>query len=121
MEAAESGSGFAGAELREQSRELAVFGVGDPPPALVTVMDDAPDNVRVTWHRAPYSLAELLTELRRIMTAYPQIHAGGPNHDGTGISLVTDDRSLLDAPDARAALQALYPVTIEHGGPVTAA
>jgi hypothetical protein len=112
---AASAPGFAGGEVRSESHELLVFGVGEPTAALAAMMDEAPDTLRVSWHPAPYSLAELTVEVKRVMTANPGITTGGARHDGTGISFTTTDRSLLDSRDPQAALETLYPVTIEFG------
>jgi hypothetical protein len=119
LEMARSFSSYAGAELRYETRELLVFGVGEPTAAMVALMSEAPPNIRVSWHAAPYSLAELTSEVKRLMTALRgRLYTGGARHDGTGLTFTTDDRSLLEADDPQAALDTLYPVNIEYGEPV---
>jgi hypothetical protein len=123
MEVAQASPSYAGSEIRHETRELLVFGVGEPTPALVALMDEAPAYVRVSWHAAPYSRAELTAELQRIMTTTTlrgRLYTGSARH-GTGMTFTTDDRSLLDADDPQVALGTPYPVTIEYGEPVVPA
>jgi len=120
MEIAQASPSYAGSEIRHETRELLVFGVGEPTAALVALMDEAPANIRVSWHAAPFSLAELTAEVQRIMTSTAlrgRLYSGGARHDGTGMTFTTDDRSLLDADDPQAAVGTHYPVTIEYGEP----
>ena len=124
MEVAQASPNYAGSEIRHETRELLVFGVGEPTPALVALMNEAPANVRVSWHAAPYSRAELRAERQRIMTATTltgRLYTGSVRHDGTGMTFTTDDRSLLDADDPQVALGTPYPVTVEYGEPVVPA
>jgi hypothetical protein len=119
LEMARSSPRFSGAELRYETRELLLFGVGEPTAALIALMDGAPSNIRISWHAAPYSLAELTSEVKRIMTASRgRLHTGGARHDGAGLTFSTDDRMLLEADDPQAALDSRYPVTIRYGEPV---
>jgi hypothetical protein len=122
VEIAEASPSYAGSEIRHETREFLVFGVGEPTAALVALIDEAPSSIRVSWHTAPYSLAELTAEVKRIMTATAlraRLYTGGARHDGTGMTFTTDDRSLLDADDPQVALGTVYPVNIEYGKPVT--
>jgi hypothetical protein len=118
MEIAQSCPGYAGTQLRHETRELLVFGRGEPTPAMRALIDQTSDDLRVSWHPSPYSLAELTDEVKRIMYAQQsRIHSGGARHDGTGMTFTTTDRSLMEAHDPQAALGSRYPVTIEYGEP----
>jgi hypothetical protein len=109
---------YAGAEIRHATREFIIFAMGEPSPPVAAVLQQAPDIVRITWRRAPYTQAELTSEMRRIMSRFHgRLTSGGARHDGTGIELTTTDAQLLGAPDPRAVLECRYPVTIEYGEP----
>jgi hypothetical protein len=120
MEIAQASPSYAGGEIRHETRELIIFGVGRPAKALAAIMEQAPSSVHVTWREAPYSLAELTAEMRRIMSGHRgQLHQGGARYDGTGIDFTTTARRLLEADDPQAALGTRYPVSIEYGEPAT--
>lgn len=123
IEAAEASPRFAGAELRNDSSELHLFGVGSPSPRLAALLEEAPLNVRVSWHAAPYSRAELTAEVQRLMNTPAlgtRLYSGWARHDGTGVTFTTDDQSLLAAEDPQRMVGATYPVTFERGRPATA-
>lgn len=120
MEIAQASERYAGSEIRHQTRELIIFGVGRPTQALAAMMDEAPPNVHVMWKEAPYSLGELTAEMRRIMFGHRgQLNQGGARHDGAGIDFTTTDRRLLEAEDPQAALGTRYPLSIRYGEPAT--
>ncbi len=120
MEIAQASPRYAGGEIRHETRELIIFGVGEPTKALAAIMEQAPSNVHVTWTEAPYSLAELTADMRRIMSEHRgQLNRGGARHDGTGIDFTTTDRRLLETDDPQAVLGTRYPVSIEYGEPAT--
>ena len=120
MEIAEASPMHTSSMIDHARQELVIVGVGEPPEALANVMKRAPENIRVTWQKAPYTLAELTAELLRILNEQPKrFHGGGLRHDGTGIRLSSTDAGLLAEPDPQAILGARYPVTIEYGGPAT--
>ena len=114
----ESGN-LAGAEVKPESRQLILFGVGKPSPAVAAAMQEAPADVSVTWQECPYTLDELGRETTRLMRLHPdRLNTGGPNNTYTGLEFTTLDESLLASSDATAALGAAYPVTVRPGGPV---
>jgi hypothetical protein len=43
---------YAGSELRHETRELIVFGVGAPTGAMVALIREAPSSIRVAWQEA---------------------------------------------------------------------
>ncbi|HEY3527653.1 MAG TPA: hypothetical protein VGK78_00765 [Nocardioides sp.] len=90
MEIARADAGFSGAEIRHETHELIIFGVGEPSKSLVAVMEEAPST-----------------------------NSGGARHDGTSIDFTTTDRSLLEADDPQSALATRYPVSITYGEPAT--
>lgn len=116
---AESSPRFAGAEIKYESRELIISGVGPPSDEIAALIDEAPSSIRVTWKEVPYTLAELTNEVLRIMDQRPRIYGGGARDDGAGISFRTTDAELLASDDPRQALGARYPVSLEFGGPLT--
>jgi hypothetical protein len=114
-------SRYAGSESRPEVQELVVFGVGRPSEAMVAMIHEAPSNIRVVWHEAPYSLEELGPEARRLMTEHPaRLNGGGARYDGTCIELTTTDAELLGADDPGSILGARYPVRVEFGKPAIA-
>jgi hypothetical protein len=118
VEAASTSTIHAGAEVRPDTQELILYGAGFPEQALVSIMNEAPPNIRVVWHEAPFTLTELLSEVDRILTrATDVLNSGWPLHDGTGIGFTTTDPALLAADDPQAAVGARFPVTFEYGGP----
>jgi hypothetical protein len=120
MAIAQDSPSYAGSESRPEVRELVVFGVGRPTDAMVAIIREAPSNIRVTWQEAPYSLEELASEARRLMTAHRgRLNMGSARHDGTGIELTTTDKELLAADEPGEILGARYPVSVEFGGPAT--
>jgi hypothetical protein len=120
MEIAQASPRYAGSEIRHETRELIIFGVGEPTEALAAIMDLAPPTVDVRWQKAPYSLEELAADVRRIVSEHRgQLTSGGARHDGTGLDFTTTDRRLLEADDPQAALGTGYPVSIEYGEPAT--
>ena len=122
LEVARASPKHTSARFDHANRELVIVGVGEPAEELAKVMRRSPENIRVIWQEAPYTLDELSAEARRILAAHPgRLHGAGPTHDGTGIRLRTNDAELLSADDPQAALGARYPVTIEYGGPVVPA
>ena len=104
-----------GAEFDRDRRELILYGVGDPPTALVGIMAEAPAGLEVHWRSAPYTRDELVAESKRIMGAFSKLHTGGPRTDGTAVEFTTTDAELLAADDPQRALGSRYPVTIIHG------
>lgn len=117
MEIAMASPMHTGSKLDHANRELIVIGVGEPTEALANAMKQAPESIRVTWQEAPYTLAELSTEVLRIMSEQGgRLNSGWPLTGGTGIGFTTTDESLLEMRDPQAALRAHYPVTIEYGG-----
>jgi hypothetical protein len=104
-----------GAEFDRDRRELILYGVGDPPTALVGIMAEAPDGLQVHWRSAPYTRDELVAESQRIMMASDKLNTGGPRTDGTGLEFTTTDAELLAADDPQRALGSRYPVAIIHG------
>lgn len=120
MAIAQDSPSYAGSESRPEVHELVVFGVGRPSAAMVAVMGEAPPNIRVTWHEAPYSLVELGPEARRLMSEHRgRLNSGGARHDGTGITVTTTDAEILAADDPGQMLGARYPVSVEFGEPAT--
>ncbi len=118
LELAESSPLYAGAELRHETRELLIFGVGEPSAELAEEIERAPANIRISWREAPYSLAELNAEVERILSEQRgRINSGGARHDGTGLRVTTTDRNLLEASDPQGALATRYPITVEYGEP----
>lgn len=110
---------YAGSELDYEKRELRVYGVGAPSPAIAAVLAEAPPIIRVRWKQASYTLAELTEEALRLLRASSgRLNSGGALSDGSGISLTTTDPELLEAADPAETLGARYPVTMEYGGPV---
>lgn len=110
----------AGAEIRADEHQVILFCVGGPDDALVSVINEAPSDVTVTLREAPYTRAELSSEVVRIMTEGPAgFNSGGVCHDGTGIVFTTTDRALLDLEDPRAALGARFSVLIKYRERVT--
>lgn len=107
---------FSGAELIPESQELRVFGLGEPPAAVANLVERAPENIRVVWRAAPYSLEELLAEVRRLLsTQRGRVSGIGPRHDGSALLVTTTDRALLESGDPQAILGTVYPVVIEEG------
>jgi hypothetical protein len=101
-----------------ETRELIVYGVDEPSEALAALMQRSPSDLRVSWRSAPYTLEELTTEIRRLMSARAgRLSTAGPRHDGTGLVATTTDPDLLEAIDPRAALGSRYPVTLTYGQP----
>lgn len=79
-------------------------------------MDEAPSDVRVIWREAPYTLAELTTEVLRIFDEGPAgLNSGGACRDGTGLVFTTEKADLLCVEDPQAALGTRFPVRIEYG------
>lgn len=104
---------YAGSEIRHATREFIIFAVGEPSPQVAAIRDQAPDNVRIIWRGAPYTRAELTSEMQRIMSRFRgRLTSGGAANDGTGIQFTTTDTQLLEAPDPQAVLGSRYPVTI---------
>ncbi|GAA0974360.1 hypothetical protein ENKNEFLB_02311 [Nocardioides aquaticus] len=109
---------YAGAELVDGEQELVIFTVGTPSNRIAALIRAAPSSLRVTWRDAPYTSAELTDEVLRLMRERPaRVSGGHALHDGTGIRLMGTDAELLAAEDPRELLGAMYPVTIERGGP----
>jgi hypothetical protein len=116
MALAQDSPQYAGSEQHPEVRELVVFGVGRPSEAMVAMIREAPWNIRVVWHEAPYSLEELGPEARRLMTEHPaRLNSGGARYDGTCIEFTTTDAELLGADDPGRILGARYPVRVEFG------
>jgi hypothetical protein len=116
LEVFEESGAQSGVELDHDRRELTLYGVGEPPPALVAVMAEAPDGLEVHWRSAPYTRDELVAESRRIMTAFGELNTGGPRTDGTALEFTTTDPELLAADDPQRRLGSQYPLTIRPGG-----
>jgi hypothetical protein len=118
---ARDSSHYAGSESRPGVQELVVFGIGRPSEAMVAMIREAPSNIRVVWHEAPYSLEQLGPEARRLMTEHPaRLNSGGARYDGTCIEFTTTDAELLGADDPGSVLGARYPVRVEFGKPAIA-
>lgn len=116
LAAALDSSRHTGSRLHEDVRQVILYGVGGPSDALVSVLDEAPSDVRVIWREAPYTLAELTTEVLRIFDEGPAgLNSGGACHDGTGLVFTTEDPELLGVEDPQAALGTRFPVRIEYG------
>jgi hypothetical protein len=117
MSVVEVAPNYAGSQIDYEKRELRVYGVGAPTPAIAAVLAEAPPIIRVRWKQASYTLAELTEEALRLLRAHPgRLTSGGGLSDGSGIRLTTTDAELLEAADPRETLGARYPVTIEYGG-----
>jgi hypothetical protein len=113
---ARDSSHYSGSESRPEVQELVVFGVGRPSEAMVAMIREAPSNICVVWHEAPFSLEELGPEARRLMTEHPaRLNSGGARYDGTCIEFTTTDAELLGADDPGRILGARYPVRVEFG------
>jgi len=122
MAIAQASPQYAGTEARPEVREFVVFGVGRPTAAMVAMIGEAPSNIHVTWHEAPYSLEELGPEARRLMTEHrTRLNMAWARHDGTGITVTTTDAELLATDDPGKILGARYPVSVEFGEPATQA
>jgi hypothetical protein len=118
LDIARASTRYSGDEVRSATRELIVYGVGEPPEELVVIMNQAPSSIRVTRHEAPFTLAELSAEVRRLLAEHrDRLTGGGPQQRGTGVQFTTDDDTLLEAADPQTVLGALFPVEIERGGP----
>ena len=118
---ARASSNYAGAESRHEVKELVVFGVGPPSDAMVAMIREAPSNIRVAWHEAPYSLEQLGPEARRLMVEHPaRLDSAGAWYDGTCIEVITTDAELLGAEDPGRILGARYPVRVNFGRPAVA-
>jgi hypothetical protein len=116
MEIAEASPRFAGSEIKHETREFIISGVGEPAKVLTAIMEQAPSNVHVAWQEAPYSLEELAAEMRRIMSEHRgQFNSGGARHGGTGIDFTTTDQTLLEAGNPQAALGTRYAISIKYG------
>lgn len=114
LEAFEESGAQAGSEIDHDRRELVLYGVGEPPAALLAVMAEAPDGLRVQWRPAPYTRDELVAENERIMATCSRLHTGGPRPDGTALEFTTTDAALLAAADPQTALGSRYPVRIRR-------
>ena len=120
MALAQDSPQYSGSEQHPEVRELVVFGVGRPSAAMVAMIGEAPPNIHVTWHEAPYSLEELGPEARRLMTEHrTRLNMAWARHDGTGITVRTTDDELLAAVEPGDILGAHYPVIVEFGEPAT--
>ncbi len=115
LEAFEESGAYSGVKIDHERRELILYGVGKPPPALVAVMAEAPPGLEVRWRSAPYTRDELMAESQRIMSASDRLNTGGPRTDGTALEFTTTDAQLLAADDPQAVLGSRYPVMIRRG------
>jgi hypothetical protein len=116
LTAAQASQDYSGAELRHETRELIIYAVGGPAASMTALIRDAAPTIGVTWREAPYTLAELTAEVRRLMTEQPtRLNSAGARHDGTGIQITTTDTVLLRTDDPHGALNARYPISVEYG------
>ena len=116
--AAEASAGYAGAELRHETRELLIYSVAGPTDSMAALIREAAPSLRVTWREAPYTLVELTAEVRRLMAEQrARLNSAGARHDGTGIQVTTTDTELLRAPDPQGLLSARYPISVHRGVP----
>ena len=118
MGAVEASGQYAGGEIRHATREFVIYAVGEPSPQVAAILQHAPEMVRIIWRQAPYTHAELTSELQRIMRRFRgRLTGGGARSDGTGIQYTTTDTQLLETSDPQAVLGSRYPVTIEYMEP----
>jgi hypothetical protein len=110
---------YGGGEIRHATKEFIIFGVGEPSPQVAAILHLAPDNVRIIWRQAPYTHAELTSEMERIIMSPfgVRLTGGGAHREGTGNRFTTTDPQLLAASDPREVLGSRYPVTIEYEEP----
>lgn len=116
LTAAQASMGYAGAELRPENQELVIYAVAGPADSMAALIREAASSIRVTWREAPYTLAELTAEVRRLMAEQPgRLNSAGPRHDGTGIQITTTDAELLRTDDPQRKLSARYPISVTYG------
>lgn len=104
-----------GARMDHDRHAVILYAVGEPSPEVAAIIAEAPDFLQVLWRSAPYTRAELVAEMRRIMLASPKLNTGAPRTDGTAIDFTTTDADLLAADDPQRTLGSRYPVTLRYG------
>ena len=115
---AESGN-FNGAAIIPEDRQLVLYGVGRPSPAVLAAVAEAPPDLTVTWTECPYTVNELKRETERLMELHAgSLHTGGPDRTYSGLAFTTSDDDLLGSADPAAVLGTEYPVTVGEGLPV---
>jgi hypothetical protein len=67
-----------GARIDHDHHAVILFGVGEPSPGVAAVIADAADFLQVLWPSAPYTRAELLAEIGRLMLASTKLNTGAP-------------------------------------------
>src|SRR3954462_7778086 len=78
MDLVETSPNYSGSQINYGTRELSVFGVGSPSPAVSALISEAPSILQVTWREAPYTRVELTDEARRLMRTHPErLYSGG--------------------------------------------
>ena len=112
---------YAGSEIRHATKEFLMFGVGEPSPQVAAVLQQAPSSVRIIWRQAPYTKAELTSEMRRIMSRFRgRFTSGGARNDASGIEFTTTDARMLgcsEPPIRRRFLDAAIQSRSNTGGP----
>jgi hypothetical protein len=114
----EASDNYADAEVQVKRRRVILHGVGEPTTEVVDLIPKAPERRDVMWRHAPYTCAELSTEVERLMETFPQLLMGEPQDGGAGLEFGTLDRQLVDAEDPQRTLGTRYPVTIVYDEPV---
>jgi hypothetical protein len=110
---------FNGPEVRPESRQLILYGVGRPGPAVLAAVAEAPPDLTVTWTECPYTVDELNRETERLMELHGEtLHTGGPDSRYSGLAFSTSDDDLLGSADPAAVLRTVCPVTVRRGLPV---
>jgi hypothetical protein len=103
LEVAHADVGYAGAELDPAQHAMTLFGVGNASADLQHVIDEAPDNITVTWGQAPYN-EEQLDEAATVAMQQPGAMSAHIRTDFTGIDatvMPTSEAGAAAGPSAR--------------------
>jgi len=118
---AEKSEAFAGNVVEDETRTIALYGVGKAPQAVIERAAQAPEDTTVEWHSVPHNS-------RQLKAAQAQLLAGIP--EATIVQIGTDYASLVVSVDPEkdpdmAQLEQLaadlaggIPVSFTEGGPV---
>lgn len=105
--------GYAGLSVDAEHATLDLWWVGEPPERVRRVVSGPGGGLTVRLHPARYDVAAMVRAVDDLMDAYPVIHTGSPESDGSGVEVDTTAKGRHSLPSAaRLAEQAGMPVHV---------